>query len=116
MSGTRVIATTSRKRAVIKLFYLQDKAPKEINAILTKKNGLFRSWSDEGLTSTHVCQQVLLYVLLPFDGFYVSTLLSARPYMSQQEDTAFFFADWLQDASFRQVSTHILCNSKKHIL
>jgi hypothetical protein len=47
---------------------------------------------------------------------YVSTSLIACPWMSQPEDRAFVVADWLQDARFRQVSTHILCENKQNIL
>jgi len=41
MSGTRVISTTSRRELSPSSFFLQDKAPKEIHALLTETLAAF---------------------------------------------------------------------------
>ena len=70
MSGTRAISTTSRRELIKFLFFLQGKAPKEIDAILTETLACFLPGRAKDLSAPlYIC--ILLNSLLQFQRYFI---------------------------------------------
>jgi len=66
MSGTRTISTTSRREQSSSFFFLQDKAPKEIHAILTETLACFLPGRTKDLSAS-------LYWCNKLDGAWITS-------------------------------------------
>jgi hypothetical protein len=60
MSGTRAISTTSRRELLSSFVFLQGKAPKEINAILTESLACFLPGRAKDLSAPLYLYQMLV--------------------------------------------------------